>query len=87
MLKLLALIYVLACVFALLFIPASARGWFGLASDPLAGIFAGLLSLPWILVLDRLGLELTGIPSAVLCMGINLLILLVIDWLVSRRRP
>ena len=76
----------MACVFALLFIPASAQGWFGITSDPLAGIFAALLSLPWILALDRLGFELTGIPSAALCMGINLLILLVIDWLISRRR-
>ena len=46
-----AIVYAALSLFALLLIPASLFGWFGVAPDPLSGVYAYLLSLPWILIL------------------------------------
>lgn len=39
--------YVLSCVAAIAAVPLSERGMFGMAPDPLSGVFAVLFSLPW----------------------------------------
>ena len=44
-------LYVAAELLALFAIPASVEGWAGIEPDPLSGIFALLLALPWSLVL------------------------------------
>ena len=49
--RLLIVLYAALCVVALWFIPASAYGWLGVEPDPLAGVFAILLALPWTLLL------------------------------------
>ena len=47
------LLYVAACVLSLLVIVASDGRWFGVARDPLSGIYAIVLGLPWSVVSDR----------------------------------
>lgn len=47
-------LYLLAGVGALLLIPASAGGWFGIEPDPLSAVYALLLSLPWSMLLLHL---------------------------------
>ncbi|MEC9342830.1 MAG: hypothetical protein VYD64_03180 [Pseudomonadota bacterium] len=47
-------LYVLACIVALVIIPLNAAGRFGMTPDPLVGVFAVLLSAPWIYPLDSL---------------------------------
>jgi hypothetical protein len=42
--------YVILATAALLLIPASAAGLFGLSPDPLSGIYAIALALPWSIV-------------------------------------
>lgn len=49
--RLLIVLYAAFCAAALWFIPASAYGWLGVEPDPLAGVFAILLALPWSLLL------------------------------------
>jgi hypothetical protein len=46
-----AILYAVLGAIALLLVPASLYGWFGIAPDPLSGVYAYLLSLPWIMVL------------------------------------
>lgn len=50
----LAAFYGLLCLIALMLIPASAHSWFGIAEDPLSGVFAILLALPWSAALGHL---------------------------------
>ena len=50
--QVIAAIYGFLCLAALLLIPASLGGWFGMARDPLAGIFAILLGAPWSYLLN-----------------------------------
>jgi hypothetical protein len=50
-------VYQVLCALALLVIPLSAMGAFGIEPDPLAAVFAILLALPWSLFLDQLGGE------------------------------
>lgn len=47
-----AALYFAAGVFSLFLIPASAFGWLGIVQDPLTGIFALILGLPWTLLLN-----------------------------------
>ncbi|WP_343343755.1 hypothetical protein WJT74_08680 [Sphingomicrobium sp. XHP0239] len=47
--------YVILGILALLAIPASVFGWLGVESDPLSGIFALLLAMPWTIALYLLG--------------------------------
>lgn len=64
----LAFAYLLAGIVSLWFVPASAYGWLGVEPDPLAGIFALILSLPWSLALRLLaepGPVLAGIGCAI----------------------
>ena len=48
-------VYALAGLLALFAIPASLYGWAGMESDPLSGVFALLLSLPWTIILYLIG--------------------------------
>lgn len=50
-----AILYGVAGVAALLAIPASAFGWAGVEPDPLSAVFALLLALPWTIALYLLG--------------------------------
>ncbi|AHY45615.1 Hypothetical Protein RradSPS_0332 [Rubrobacter radiotolerans] len=80
----LAGIYALLCALALVLVPASAEGWFGLEPDPLGGVFAILLALPWSVALmalsgDRMGLW-PAMTILVCGMAVNALALL---WLTS----
>lgn len=50
MTRIVAGLYFPLCAGALLLIPASIYGWFGVEQDPLGGVFAFLLALPWVLV-------------------------------------
>ena len=45
-------VYAVLCVLALLVVPLSAIGAFGIEPDPLAAVSAMLLALPWSLLLD-----------------------------------
>jgi len=57
-LRWLAIAYALVGVLAILAVPASLYGVAGVESDPLSGVFALLLGLPWTLVLhlsDNIG--------------------------------
>ncbi|MGH8703085.1 MAG: hypothetical protein ACREVR_18180 [Burkholderiales bacterium] len=58
-------LYAALCVVALWFIPASVHGWLGVEPDPLAGVFAMLLALPWTRLL-RLVPDAGPWPSAAL---------------------
>ncbi|MCM8557618.1 hypothetical protein [Sphingomicrobium sediminis] len=49
------IVYALAGLLALIVIPASVYGWFGVESDPLSGVFALLLALPWTIALYLMG--------------------------------
>lgn len=73
-----AVLYILASVIALMLIPASLNGWFGMEPDPLSAIFAYVLALPWVLLLNLLPAMSTGMAAAVagLAMALNALILL-----------
>lgn len=46
--------YITACVAALAIVPLSNMGAFGLEPDPLSGVFAVALSMPWSLLASRL---------------------------------
>ncbi|WP_265564444.1 hypothetical protein [Sphingomicrobium arenosum] len=45
------IVYGAASLLALFAIPASVEGWVGVEPDPLSGIFALILALPWSLAL------------------------------------
>ena len=84
---LLAVLYGLACVAALLLVPINARGWLGMTPDPLTGLLAILLAMPW-----SLGLQLinagpaAGLALVILGMAANVAIILAIGRGLSRRR-
>ncbi|WP_313441394.1 hypothetical protein [Novosphingobium sp.] len=83
-----AAVYAALCIGALLLIPVSAHGWFGVSDDPLAGVFALLLALPWTLLLqhfDNLGF-FGSLAIIVLGMGLNVGIVLTIGHAASQRR-
>lgn len=68
-------IYVVACVASLSLIPMNAAGMFGMAPDPLSGIYALLLASPWIYLLDGLfgnGDVARNMALAVASMAINI---------------
>lgn len=77
-----AILYGVLGAIALLLVPASVFGWLGVPPDPLSGVYAYLLSLPWILVL--LPFEETGtwVALAVAAMGIAINIWLL--WRIAR---
>ena len=43
-------IYLIAGVIALMLVPASAYGWFGMERDSLSAVFALILAMPWSLL-------------------------------------
>jgi hypothetical protein len=67
--RLLIVGYALLCLIALWFVPASAYGWLGIERDPLAGVFALLLALPWSLLLSLMGDPGPWLALAVLAAG------------------
>ena len=79
--------YVAACILALFLIPASARGWFGVERDPLAGVFAYLLSLPWSLVAARVAgaSEFGNMVLIAAAMTLNLAIIFAVGRWLARR--
>ncbi len=86
--QVIAAIYGFLCLAALLLIPASLGGWFGMARDPLAGIFAILLGAPWSYLLNfipNLGVWF-NVAAVALGMTMNFLIILVLGNLLSRVR-
>lgn len=86
--RVIAAIYGFLCVAALLLIPASLGGWFGLERDPLAGIFAILLGAPWSYLLNfapSLGVWF-NVAAVALGMAMNFLIILVVGDLLGRLR-
>ncbi len=83
-LKALWWLYAILGLLSLLVIPASANGWLGIAPDPLAGVYAIALALPWSLLIGRLGT--IPVPVALMLLGaamvMNLLLLeLLMRWL------
>lgn len=84
----LATAYTLLCLVALLVIPASAYEWWGFVADPLSGVFAIMLAMPWALGLWALRETPTWLSVVLLalCMALNLLILIAIGRWFRRRR-
>lgn len=79
--------YVLACLAALFLIPASAHGWLGVEPDPLAGLFAYLLGLPWSVLLAQVAnAGLVGnLVLVATAMALNLAIIFAIGRWLTRR--
>ncbi len=86
--RVIAAIYGFLCVAALLLIPASLGGWFGMERDPLAGIFAIVLGAPWSYILNFLpNLSIWfNVAAVALGMVMNFLIILVAGDLLGRLR-
>jgi|MedtruStandDraft_1076414.scaffolds.fasta_scaffold37700_1 hypothetical protein len=83
----LATAYVLLSLVALLMIPASAYSWWGFEPDPLSGVFAIILAMPWAMGLWALDGTPTLLSLALLalCMGANLAIIIALGrWLRGR---
>ncbi len=73
-----AILYLLAGILTLVAIPASLYGWFGVEQDPLSGVFALLLAMPWSLLL-RLFEETGTVFATIFCaagIGVNFALLL-----------
>ena len=83
----LALAYALLCLLALLVIPASIHGWFGIEKDPLGGVFAILLAMPWSMALGEFPTLGTAATVLLLLVGMsaNVAILLGIARLIARK--
>lgn len=85
--RVLAGVYAAMCLAALALIPISSRGWFGVEPDPLAGVVAIVLAMPWSFLLQWLpgGGPWPGMLLVLAGMAANVAIML---WLgrVSRRR-
>jgi hypothetical protein len=69
-LRIIAIVYAVAGIIAVLMVPASVYGWAGVEPDPLSGVFALLLGLPWSLTLELLGEPNTWKSLAVCAVGI-----------------
>ena len=77
--KLVTGIYVMLCIGALAVIPLNAAGMFG-EPDPLSGVFAVILAMPWLHILSNLagdtgGNMAAGFALAGVGMGLNAAIL------------
>jgi hypothetical protein len=85
--RVLAGVYAALCLGALTLIPISSRGWFGVEPDPLAGVAAIVLAMPWSFALQWLpgGGPWPGMLVVLAGMAANVGVML---WLgrVSRRR-
>ncbi len=72
------LIYILLAVGSLALIPISALGLFGVEPDPLAGVFALLLAMPWTMLIEKF-VELPGVAAnmalVAICLAANAAIL------------
>ena len=77
-----AIAYAVAGLLALLVVPASVAGIAGIEPDPLSGIFALLLALPWSLVLHFFD-DIGTWGTLAICAG-GILLNLLILWRFSR---
>ncbi len=82
-------LYLLLCLLALLVIPASEAGLFGLTPDPLAAVFAVLLAQPWLSLVSAVVGD-TGLAASVAMtlagMVLNAALLRAVCNLLARRR-
>lgn len=82
-------LYILLCAGALLLVPASAYGWLGVEPDPLSGVFAFVLALPWVMLATALTAPPMWLTLAIMVLGmaINVAIILAIGrWLARAKR-
>jgi hypothetical protein len=77
-------LYAILCVVALLLIPLGAMGLLGSEPDPLSGIFAVLLAMPWTLALSGLMSDTSVLWNLVLAAAGMLLNGLIVGFLCSR---
>ena len=80
-----AWIYAALCILALILLAAGSPMFAGDDADPLSSVFAYLLALPWIRVLDLLGDTSFAINVAVLILSMGLTFL-ILSWLGRRGR-
>ncbi|MBD9369739.1 hypothetical protein [Xanthomonas sp. XNM01] len=72
LLRIVVVIYGLCCIAALSWLMWRGSGWFGV-SDPLAGVYAIALGMPWTLWLDRVpgNFFLVKVLAITVAMAIN----------------
>ena len=70
-----AILYAMLCICALLLALPATQDLIGMERDPLGGIFAVLLAMPWVLLFGRLG-DAAGVVAIILAMLLNLAIIL-----------
>jgi predicted anti-sigma-YlaC factor YlaD len=85
LLRAVTVIYGLACVVSLMIMAVHTQGWFGVAPEGLAAVYALVLAMPWTLLLSILGPGnmLYAVLLTLAGMGINIAFLL---WLQRRLR-
>ncbi|RYF60550.1 MAG: hypothetical protein EOO27_05455 [Comamonadaceae bacterium] len=69
-LRLLAIVYLLCGVLALMLIPAARLGWFGLSGDGLSAVWAIVLAMPWSMALQFLSPMPVWLSWFVLALGV-----------------
>lgn len=88
LLSVVAAVYGLLCLAALLLIPASLYGWFGVARGPLGAVFAILLGMPWTLALKWLDPRNPWLSASLIAAGmaINIFLLIALGRWIDRLR-
>ena len=84
LLRIFTAVYLVCGALALLLIPASLSGWFGMAGDGLSGVWAILLSMPWSISLQFLPSLPIWMSWSLLALGIGVngwLLLRLATWL------
>ena len=77
-------VYIVVCLAAIALVPLNAMGAFGMSPDPLSGVYALLLSAPWIYLTGELESDTSvtwNLALAAICMAVNASIL----WLLCSR--
>lgn len=80
----LALTYGFVSVSVMLFVLAGSYGWSGIEPHLLAGIYALLLGMPWVLAVDDVQPDSVRFALAAIGVIANILLVLGVGWLVSR---
>jgi hypothetical protein len=63
-------LYVVACALALMLVPATGAGLFGLDPNPFVALFAVVLGLPWSMISSALAGDLgVGVRLALIAVG------------------
>jgi hypothetical protein len=87
MLRTILSVYCGLCLVSLLVLGAGTFGWFGVEPDPLSGVFALMLALPWPGVFDDLGSgPAFGLIVVIAGMAINLLVIAGIGLVIRKAR-